>query len=71
MPNAEAQTTPLSYPIEAIPDLTGISRSKVFAAIKGKQLQARTAGRSTIIEHQELLRYLASLPAKGRVAEVA
>jgi hypothetical protein len=70
MSYAEGQTPPLSYPIEAIPDLTGIPRSKVFAAIRNKQLQARKAGRPTIIEHQELLRYLTSLPPKGRVAEV-
>ncbi len=67
----DGSTVPLSYPIEAIPDLTGIPRSKVFAAIRNKQLRALKAGRSTIIEHQELMRYLASLPAKGRNADPA
>jgi hypothetical protein len=61
-----APSVPLSYPIEAVPDLTGIPRSKVFAAIRNKELRARKAGRSTIIEHPELVRYLASLPSKGR-----
>jgi hypothetical protein len=64
-----APATPLSYPIEAIPDLTGIPRSKVFAAIRNKELRALKAGRSTIIEHPELVRYLASLPSKGRASD--
>lgn len=56
----------LAYPIEAIPAATGIKRDKLFDAIRDKKLTARKSGRNTIVEAVELLRYLRSLPSKGR-----
>jgi hypothetical protein len=56
----------LAYPIENTPAVTGIPRTKIFEAVREKQLTARKAGRSTIIEHPELLRFIRSLPFKGR-----
>ena len=60
---------PLAYPIEDVPAVTGIRRTKVFEAIRAKQLMVRKVGRSTIIERPELIRYLRSLPIKGRQPE--
>jgi hypothetical protein len=60
---------PLAYPIEDVPEKTGIPRTKVYDAIRKKKLTARKAGRSTIIEHPELVRYLKTLPTKGREPE--
>ena len=57
---------PLAYPIEDAPAVTGIPRTKIFEAIRTKQLMVRKAGRTTIVEHPELLRYVTSLPRKGR-----
>jgi hypothetical protein len=57
---------PLAYPIEDAPAVTGIPRTKIFAAVRDKQLTVRKVGRTTIVEHPELLRYVMSLPAKGR-----
>ena len=57
---------PLAYPIEDAPAVTGIPRTKIFEAIRTKQLMVRKAGRTTIVEHPELLRYITSLPRKGR-----
>jgi hypothetical protein len=57
---------PLAYPIEDAPAVTGIPRTKIFEAIRTKQLMVRKAGRTTIVEHPELLRYVTSLPCKGR-----
>jgi hypothetical protein len=62
---------PLAYPIEDVPARTGIPRTKVFDAIRKKELMARKAGRSTIIEHPELVRYIKTLPTKGRAPEPA
>ena len=61
----------LAYPIENGPDVAGIPRTKIFEAVRTKQLTARKVGRSTIIEHPELVRYIKSLPSKGRDPEVA
>jgi hypothetical protein len=60
---------PISYPIEAVPDVTGIPRTKIFGAVKANQLTVRKAGRSTIVEHPELVRYIKTLPTKGRKPE--
>lgn len=64
--SGSAPVPPLAYPIEDAPAVTGIPRTKIFEAIRTKQLMARKVGRSTIIEHPELVRYLRSLPCKGR-----
>jgi hypothetical protein len=61
----------LAYPIENVPEVAGIPRTKVFEAVRTKQLTARKVGRSTIIEHPELVRYIKSLPSKGREPEVS
>jgi hypothetical protein len=60
---------PLAYAIEDVPARTGIPRTKVFEAIRKNKLMARKAGRSTIIEHPELVRYIKTLPTKGREPE--
>jgi hypothetical protein len=67
-PSSDPQP-PLAYPIEDVPAKTGLKRSKVYDAIRKKKLMARKAGRSTIIEHPELVRYLKTLPTKGREPE--
>jgi hypothetical protein len=59
----------LAYPIESAPAVTGIPRTKIFEAVRAKQLTVRKIGRSTIIEHDELMRFLKSLPSKGRALE--
>ena len=57
---------PLAYPIEDAPAVTGIPRTKIFEAVRTKQLTVRKIGRTTIVEHPELVRYVTSLPCKGR-----
>jgi hypothetical protein len=60
---------PLAYAIEDAPAVTGIPRTKIFEAVRNKQLMVRKVGRTTIVEHPELLRFLMSLPAKGRLPD--
>jgi hypothetical protein len=54
--------------IEDAPQLIGVSRTRIFGAIRKKELVARKAGRATIIEIEELKKWVNSLPTKGRAA---
>ena len=45
---------------------TGRSRSRIFKAIKNKELVARKDGRATLLEADELRRWVRSLPTIGR-----
>jgi excisionase family DNA binding protein len=58
-------TTPLAYPVEEAGDAVGVSRTRIFEAIRNNELTARKAGRATIIEATELRRWLSSLPTRG------
>jgi excisionase family DNA binding protein len=50
-------------------EATGFSRTRIFQAIKAKELTARKGGKSTVIETDEILRWLRSLPTRGRQSE--
>jgi excisionase family DNA binding protein len=56
----------LSFTPDEAAESTGFSRTRIFAAIRGGELTARKCGRSTIIEIDELARWLRSLPTRGR-----
>ena len=58
--------SPIAYPIEDVPAVAGVPRTKVFQAIRDRKLTARKAGRSTVILRDDLLKYLESLPIKGK-----
>jgi hypothetical protein len=45
---------------------TGRSRTRIFQAIKDKELAARKDGRATLLEASELRRWVQSLPTIGR-----
>jgi hypothetical protein len=47
-------------------EITGRTRTRIFEAIRKAELTARKDGKSTIIETDELLRWLRSLPTRGR-----
>jgi hypothetical protein len=50
---------------------TGFSRTRIFKAIRDNRLIARGDGKATIIEVEELARWVRSLPAKGRSHQAA
>jgi hypothetical protein len=56
--------TPIAVAIENAPQVVGVSRTRIFEAIRNSELSARKAGRSTIIEIDELKRWVKSLPFK-------
>jgi hypothetical protein len=44
---------------------TGLARTRIFEAIRTGDLIARGAGKSTIVEFDELRRWIGALPARG------
>lgn len=62
---------PLAYAIEDVPGVSGLTRTRVFEAIRQKQLMARKIGRRTIVEAAELQRFIATLPTRGREPDSA
>ena len=58
--------SPIAVAIEDAPQIIGVSRTRVFQAVRNKELTIRKAGKSSIIELAELRRWVASLPTKGR-----
>ncbi len=59
----------IAYAIEAVPAVAGVTRTQVFEAIRAQKLTARKNGRRTIIEADELRRWIATFPTKGRAPE--
>ena len=59
---------PISYAPEAAAAATGRSRTRIFNAIKDGELTARKDGRATIIERNELLRWVRSMPTRTAAA---
>ena len=62
-------TTPLAYPVEEAGAAAGVSRTRIFEAIRKNELTARKAGKATIIEVGELQRWVRSLPTRGAQPE--
>jgi excisionase family DNA binding protein len=57
---------------ERAAELTGTSRTRIFRAIKDNEITARKDGeRTTLIEASELVRWIRSLPTRGRVPDRA
>jgi hypothetical protein len=46
--------------------ITGLTRTRIFAAIKAKELTAHKDGRATIITPDELRRFVGAFPTIGR-----
>ena len=69
--NAGAGAAPIAYAIVDAPQVVGVSRTRIFDAVRKKELTVRKAGKSTIIESDELFRWVRNLPTKGRQQETA
>jgi hypothetical protein len=50
---------------------TDTSRTRIFGAIKKKELTARKDGKATLIEEDELRRWVKTFPVIGRVPKAA
>jgi len=56
----------IAYSPEDAETVPGRSRSRIFKAIKDKELTARKDGKATLLEADELRRWVRSLPTIGR-----
>ena len=61
----------IAYPIDAVPAVAGVTRTQVFEAIRAQELTARKRGRRTLIEADELRRWISTFPKRGRTSGVA
>jgi len=57
--------TPLNLQIPEAVQVSGLSRSRIYEALRKQELRAIKAGRRTLIPVAELEAYLASLPSFG------
>lgn len=57
---------PIAYPPAQAAIAAGRTRTRIFGAIKSGELKARKDGKATIIEHDELMRWVRSLPVVER-----
>jgi hypothetical protein len=64
-----AAHTVIAYPIDAVPAIAGVTRTQVFAAIRAQKLMARKLGRRTLVEADEVRRWISTLPTRGRESE--
>jgi hypothetical protein len=56
-------------PVDAA-EATGFSRTRIFNAIRDREMTAHKDGKATIIEVAELVRWVRSLPVRGKAPEV-
>jgi hypothetical protein len=59
----DPRPVPIAYPPAQAAIASGRTRTRIFGAIKSGELKARKDGKATIIEHEELMRWVRSLPA--------
>lgn len=71
MTDAMPSVPVLSVKIEDAPRVTGQSRTRIYEAVRDGRITARKDGKQTLIEIDELRRYLRSLPTRGGPAPVA
>jgi hypothetical protein len=62
--HAPLAAAPVAHPLEAVPGLTGVPRTKVFEDVRNGKLMVRKRGRTSIVEHDEVVRYVKSFPVK-------
>jgi hypothetical protein len=53
---------PIAYPPAQAAIASGRTRTRIFGAIRSGELKARKDGKATLIEHEELIRWVRSLP---------
>jgi hypothetical protein len=58
----------IAYSPQGAALVTGRSRTRIFKAIKDKELVARKDGRATLLEADELRRWVRSLPTTAEAA---
>jgi hypothetical protein len=58
----------IAYSLPDAARIAGVSRTRIFDAVRRGELTIRKAGRSSIVTHDDLLAWIKSLPVKGKPA---
>jgi excisionase family DNA binding protein len=61
----------IAYPIKEAAHVVGVSRTRIFEAVRKEELTVRKAGRVSIVTRDDLLAWIRSLPTRGRPSENA
>jgi hypothetical protein len=56
----------IAYSLPEAARIAGVSRTRIFDAVRRRELTVRKAGRSSIVTHDDLLAWINSLPVKGK-----
>jgi excisionase family DNA binding protein len=55
----------IAYPLPEAARVTGVSRTRIFEAVRRQELTIRKAGRASLVTHDDLMAWIRSLPVKG------
>ena len=70
MTDAQNRELPrFSYSLDEAAIVTGLSRTRLFQAVRDGRLTVRKDGKSTLVLAEDLSAYLKSLPVKGKRPE--
>jgi excisionase family DNA binding protein len=58
----------IAYPLTEAAHLVGVSRTRIFDAVRKRELTARKAGRVSLVTRDDLEAWIKTLPVKGRGA---
>jgi hypothetical protein len=57
----------IAYTLPQAARIAGVSRTRIFEAVRKQELTIRKAGRASIVTHDDLLAWIRSLPVKGKL----
>jgi hypothetical protein len=60
----------VAYSLPDAARIAGVSRTRIFEAVRKQELTIRKAGRASIVTHDDLLAWINSLPVKGKTTNV-
>jgi hypothetical protein len=55
--------TPITLTINGALKISGLSRTRLYGALRDRQIAARKLGKRTLIEGESLMNYIKALPA--------
>jgi hypothetical protein len=58
----------IAYQLPEAARIAGVSRTRIFDAVRRQELTIRKAGRSSIVIRDERMAWVKSLPVKGKPA---
>src|SRR5262249_14794297 len=56
----------IAYTLPEAARVAGVSRTRIFDAVRKQELTIRKAGRASIVTHDDLVAWIKSLPARGK-----